>query len=94
MSAKGQKQTSGKPNRMSAYPPKADIRVMHRHVCYGPKADIGEVPDDLPRTTSLRNNLRNTGMRKSAKIDRPNTPLYAPPGSGVRNITTLKQAVG
>jgi hypothetical protein len=35
MSAMGQKQTSGEHNRMSALPPKADIRVTHRHGCFG-----------------------------------------------------------
>jgi hypothetical protein len=25
---------------MSALPPEADIRVPHRHVCFGPKGDI------------------------------------------------------
>src|SRR6516165_4746402 len=33
-------QTFGKPNRMSALPPKADIRDTRRHVRFGPKGDI------------------------------------------------------
>jgi hypothetical protein len=32
-------QTFGKPNRMSALPPKADIRATHSHVCNGPGTD-------------------------------------------------------
>ena len=36
MSVQGQKQTFGEPNRMSALPPKADIRITLRHVCFGP----------------------------------------------------------
>src|SRR6516162_5137067 len=38
MSELGQKQTLGEPNRMSALPPKADIRVTRRHV-FGPCVD-------------------------------------------------------
>src|SRR3974390_2865386 len=33
-SPSGQKQTFGELNRMSALPPKADIRFTHRHVCF------------------------------------------------------------
>jgi hypothetical protein len=39
MSASGHKQTFDQPNRTSALPPKADIRVAHRHVCFGPCVD-------------------------------------------------------
>ena len=39
MSAWGQKPTSGEHNRKSALPPKADIRVAHCHVCFGPFSD-------------------------------------------------------
>jgi hypothetical protein len=40
MSALGQKQTFAGSKPTSALPPKADIRVMHRHVCFGPNPDI------------------------------------------------------
>jgi len=40
MSELGQKQTLGEPNRMSALPPKADIRVRLAHVRFGPIGDI------------------------------------------------------
>ena len=46
MSAPGQRQTFAGPNRMSALPPEADIRVKHCHVCFGPEGDIG-LFDDL-----------------------------------------------
>src|SRR6516225_7409501 len=39
MSAMGQKQTFAAPKRKSALPPKADIRVTHSHVCFGPCVD-------------------------------------------------------
>jgi hypothetical protein len=39
MSAMGQKQLFGELNRMSALPPKADIRGSHRNVCFGPIGD-------------------------------------------------------
>ena len=35
MTTMGQKQTSVQHNRMSALPPKADIRDAHHHVCLG-----------------------------------------------------------
>jgi hypothetical protein len=37
----GHSQTFRGPKRMSALPPKADIRVARRDVCYGPKAEVG-----------------------------------------------------
>src|SRR6516164_3576487 len=37
--ALGQKQKSAPRRKMSAPPPKADIRVTHRYVCFGPKTD-------------------------------------------------------
>ena len=36
-------------NRMSALPPKADIRARHRHVCFGPKGDITGLLNHLAR---------------------------------------------
>jgi hypothetical protein len=41
MSALGQKQTPALQKAMSALPPKADVCGANRHVCFGPKADIG-----------------------------------------------------
>ena len=49
-SGMGQKQTSGEHDRMSAYAPKADISIPHRHVRFGPLIDI--VWDHAP--TSVR----------------------------------------
>jgi hypothetical protein len=49
MSALGHYQTFGEPYRMSALPPKADIGVTRRHVCYGPAASAAnarDAPDD------------------------------------------------
>jgi hypothetical protein len=43
MSALGQKQTFAMQKAMSASPPKADRCDATRDVCYGPKADIGNV---------------------------------------------------
>jgi hypothetical protein len=39
MSVEGHLQTFGQSNRMSALPPKADIRDAHHHVRFGPFAD-------------------------------------------------------
>jgi hypothetical protein len=43
MFAKGQRQTFGESWRKSALPPKADIRVARRLVCFGPQADISSI---------------------------------------------------
>jgi hypothetical protein len=40
MSGMGHLQTFGEPDRMFALPPKADIKVTHRHVYFGPIADF------------------------------------------------------
>ena len=40
MSALGQKRTFGRGLRMSALPPKADIRAAPQYVCLVPKADM------------------------------------------------------
>jgi hypothetical protein len=42
MSALGHMQTFGDSKRMSALPPKADIRVARRHVRFGPEAVIDQ----------------------------------------------------
>jgi hypothetical protein len=47
MSALGQKQTYAAHNGMSALPPKADMCGARAYVCFGPKADIAILFDDL-----------------------------------------------
>jgi hypothetical protein len=39
-SLNGPKHTSGRVTLISALPPKADIKVTHRHVRFGPQPDI------------------------------------------------------
>ena len=48
MSARGHSQAFGEPKRKSALPPRADIKVMHRHVCFGPAAEVGAAAFDEP----------------------------------------------
>ena len=54
MSALGQKPTYAAHNGMSALPPKADICGALADVCFGPKADIGSLFDDLVGTQQKR----------------------------------------
>jgi hypothetical protein len=56
MCALGQKRTNTVQKDMSALPPKADMCVATRDVCFGPKADMG--------ATSSAVNRRFAGMVK------------------------------
>ena len=47
MSQMGQKETFAGSERKSALPPKADINLPQRHVCFGPTA---EIPPRVTRT--------------------------------------------
>jgi hypothetical protein len=64
-------QTLGEPNRMSALPPKPDIRIAHRHVRFGPNSD-----NRLAIVTDRQTNRLRPSILKNfcAKIRRDGHP--------------------
>src|SRR5262249_30870974 len=58
--ALGHKQTSAHVRVRSALPLKADIRVTHRHVCLGPKADSCAAANGISHLYSITSSARTS----------------------------------
>ena len=70
MSLKGQKRKSAPRPIMSALPPKADIRVSHRHVCFGPISEVSRSFDHLVGAREQRRgNFKTESLRSSNVYD-------------------------